>query len=278
MKCNEFERRLQRELDRGREPRDSAALARHALRCGSCARTLQLYDALWDGIDMLEVPEPSADFSRRTVQAVVAAAAADAPSGRASLSPWQMRLAAVIAVMAAAILIVVFLPPWNRVAPPRGGGSAETVAARSGDASRGDASRGNGPLRSGALSIVDASPRKGSTTENREKLPTTLDSATADGARPVDADAAASGTVSMPPAYRDVIHGLTARLSDVPLEEIKNAGVAEGLRPLTSPFSAAISLLRKTLAVGGEPKPDAPQAHSPEREPQRDFFRERNVA
>jgi len=269
VKCDEFERRLQRMLDRRRDPRDSAALARHALRCGSCARTLHLYDALWDGFDMLDVPDLSTDFAERTV----ARAVAEFPTGRAPLSPWQRRLAAVIAVVAAAILIVVFLPPWNREAPSRGGGSPESLATRSGDTHR-----GNGPLRSGALAVVDLSPRKGHTPEKLAQGQTQFDSTTSDAATHLDADAVASGTVSMPPAYRDMIYGLKARLSDVPLEEIKNAGVSEGLRPLTSPFSAAISLLWKTLAIGGEPKSDVPQAHSPERELRRDFILERHVA
>ena len=70
MRCEQFEQRLQRCLDRRERPSDDPAIRRHAGVCPRCRGTLAAYDRLADGLDLLELPVPDETFSQRVVRQV----------------------------------------------------------------------------------------------------------------------------------------------------------------------------------------------------------------
>lgn len=96
MTCDEFEGQLQEVLDQRRTPAADPFLGKHAKSCFPCQRKLQLYEALFDGLELAEAPSLGADFSQEISRV--------ASVGRRS--PWKVGLAASIAV-AASLLVVV---------------------------------------------------------------------------------------------------------------------------------------------------------------------------
>ena len=67
MRCEQFEQRLQRCLDRRQRPSDDPALRRHAGVCPQCRGTLAACARLAEGLDLLELPVPDESFSQRVV-------------------------------------------------------------------------------------------------------------------------------------------------------------------------------------------------------------------
>lgn len=70
MRCEQFEQRLQRCLDRRQRPSDDPALRRHAGVCPQCRGTLAACARLADGLDLLELPVPDESFPQRVVSHV----------------------------------------------------------------------------------------------------------------------------------------------------------------------------------------------------------------
>jgi hypothetical protein len=116
MKCDEFEARIHRSLDRRGTPWSQEALRRHAHTCSRCAALLAAYEDLLDGVQFLELATPGEDFA----QSVVADVTATARRQRR-----RRALAAAAAAVAATVLLVVGLRgiEWragpSRAAPPR---------------------------------------------------------------------------------------------------------------------------------------------------------------
>lgn len=102
MRCEQFEQRLQRCLDRLERPSDDPALWRHARVCSQCRGTLAACDRLTDGLDLLEVPVPDEAFSQRVVRQVRA--------DRRSLASGRRLVAAALAL--AASLLLAWLPQF----------------------------------------------------------------------------------------------------------------------------------------------------------------------
>lgn len=102
MRCEQFEQRLERCLDRRQEPSGDPTLRRHAGVCPRCRSTLAAYTRLADGLDLLELPVPAESFSQRVVEHV--RVQRRSPAARSRLG------AAVFAV--AASLLAAWLPPF----------------------------------------------------------------------------------------------------------------------------------------------------------------------
>ena len=102
MRCEQFEQRLQRCLDRRQRPSDDPALRRHAGVCPQCRGTLAACARLADGLDLLEVPVPDESFSQRVVGHFRV-------QRRLPVS-WRRLVGAVLAV--AASLLVAWLPQF----------------------------------------------------------------------------------------------------------------------------------------------------------------------
>lgn len=101
MQCEEFEERLNQLLDRRVRPETDAALLAHAQMCSGCRETLEAQQALFDTLDSLDSPEPTADFSRRVVGKVVTQRRA---------RTWR-RTVFFLAGLAAGIVLAIFIVP-----------------------------------------------------------------------------------------------------------------------------------------------------------------------
>ncbi|NLF71118.1 MAG: hypothetical protein GX575_18970 [Candidatus Anammoximicrobium sp.] len=102
MRCEQFEQRLQRCLDRRQPPSGDPALRAHASVCSRCRGTLAACTRLGDGLDLLELPVPDEGFAQRVV-------------GRAGLqlrrrSPVAKRRLAGAILAVAASLVLAWLP------------------------------------------------------------------------------------------------------------------------------------------------------------------------
>jgi hypothetical protein len=69
MKCEEFENQLHEVLDRRESLVDDPFLTRHAKGCAGCQRKIDLYEALFDGLELTETPSLAADFSKQITRA-----------------------------------------------------------------------------------------------------------------------------------------------------------------------------------------------------------------
>jgi hypothetical protein len=67
MRCEQFEERLHRRLDRREDPGEDAHLVRHARRCPECRETLAACARMIDGLNLLELSVPDDDFSLRVL-------------------------------------------------------------------------------------------------------------------------------------------------------------------------------------------------------------------
>lgn len=95
MNCGEFEKRLQKLLDRRIDPDTNASLRAHAAACRECRLQLATYRALFDGLDLIEPVGPSADFTDRVLKR---AARLSPPPRRFRLINMLVATAAVVAV------------------------------------------------------------------------------------------------------------------------------------------------------------------------------------
>ena len=86
MNCDEFENRIQQLLDRRLPLADDKPIARHAVACRRCHRTLQAYQDLSLGLDAWDPPTLDAGFAQRVV-AIVGAVPALPAARRNPLVP-----------------------------------------------------------------------------------------------------------------------------------------------------------------------------------------------
>jgi len=96
VRCEEFEQHLNDLLDERRRADGDAELSAHASTCAACERSLRDYEALLEGVALLEAPEPSAELAAR----VLARHAATARSPRRRLALAGLALAATVVVAA----------------------------------------------------------------------------------------------------------------------------------------------------------------------------------
>ena len=68
MRCEQFEQRLHRLLDRRETPSEDSRLNRHAERCAQCRETLAACGRMVDGLNLMELPVPGDDFPLRVIR------------------------------------------------------------------------------------------------------------------------------------------------------------------------------------------------------------------
>jgi hypothetical protein len=102
MRCEQFEQRLQRCLDRRQGPSGDSALRRHASDCPQCRETLAACARLVAGLDLLELPVPDEGFSQRVVDQI--------RIGRRGSASTRRLVGAILAV--AACLLLAWLPQY----------------------------------------------------------------------------------------------------------------------------------------------------------------------
>lgn len=107
MRCDGFDTRLQNLMDRRRAPDRDPRLREHAGRCERCRHQLQAAVRLLNGLELLEVPALSDDFSDRVLQQL-SCSLPPAPVANKSAT----RILAMAATLLLAVLPAVWV--WNR--------------------------------------------------------------------------------------------------------------------------------------------------------------------
>ncbi|MCU0875315.1 MAG: zf-HC2 domain-containing protein [Pirellulaceae bacterium] len=102
MRCEQFEQRLHRLLDRRETPSEDSRLNRHAERCAQCRETLAACGHMLDGLNLMELPVPGDDFPLRVIRQTQVARPALAASRRFNAA-W----AALAVTLALALLLPV---------------------------------------------------------------------------------------------------------------------------------------------------------------------------
>ena len=67
MRCDDFDMRLQHVMDRRRVPDQDRLLREHAAECVRCRRQLLAASRVLEGLELLEVPSLSGDFTNRVL-------------------------------------------------------------------------------------------------------------------------------------------------------------------------------------------------------------------
>ena len=117
MRCEQFEQRLQRCLDRRLEPSGDPALRRHAGVCPRCRSTLAAYTRLADGLDLLELPVPGVSFSQRVVEHVRVQRRSPAARSRLGAAVFAVAASLLLAWLPQFVARDVSLPPISRRDP-----------------------------------------------------------------------------------------------------------------------------------------------------------------
>ena len=111
MRCEQFEQRMHRLLDRREIPSEDPRLTRHAERCAPCRETLAACGRMLDGLNLLELPVPGDDFPRRVIRRAQVARPSLAASRR-----FHAAWAAIAVTLALALLLPV---AWRKTARSR---------------------------------------------------------------------------------------------------------------------------------------------------------------
>jgi hypothetical protein len=116
MRCEQFEQRLHRLLDRREPPSEDSRLNRHAERCAQCRETLAACGRMLDGLNFLELPVPGDEFPLRVIRQTQVARPSLATSRR-----FHAAWAAIAVTLALALLLPV---AWrkNRAESPAASG------------------------------------------------------------------------------------------------------------------------------------------------------------
>ncbi len=101
MRCDQFEDRLQRLLDRRRAPERDSQLRVHAQLCPACRDILRLQAQLFDALDITEVPDLTPDFSRQVVARLQ-------PSATVPVAPVRSHVVPVLLAVAASLVLGLF--------------------------------------------------------------------------------------------------------------------------------------------------------------------------
>jgi hypothetical protein len=214
MKCDEFENRIQQLLDHRLPLADDKPIARHAVACRRCHRTLQAYQDLSLGLDAWDPPALDAGFAQRVV--AIAGAAPALPAARRSP---QVRWA--WAAVAAALLLALWptLRGWLTPVSPSPAEPERVPVAKN-------------PQQQ------QPSPEPASLAVALPQL----------SSFPADLLSVAPKMVAEPfsPAWQEWATNLARR----PLQPMD--GLADGLRPITTTLTVAIDVLRNTIPVGRE--------------------------
>lgn len=268
MRCEKFEDRWNSYLDDRLSPRTDAGLRRHAERCGACRALWDGFEAIETGLELAEIPELSAGFAARVaalaalpagpaaangplasenaapavakIEPVVAARANDR---RGSSERWRLSLALGLAVA----FLAVGIAAWQWGAPAQNEADGQAPLAANDAPPRPDAAAGaaaetpvhaNGPRTvfvvgdNGRMIQVDAE-------EVMQRIGVMSTSWPRVGAALVDPELAAAE-----PDAEWVGH------------------VAGQLRPLTTPVTGTLRVLRSSFSMRGNHSP------APESKPQ----------
>jgi hypothetical protein len=106
--CEEFERRLNALLDERRHVGGDAELSAHACGCPACDRLLRHYEAMLDGIALLDVPQPPAELTARVL------------ARHRTKSEPPRRRRALVGMALAATLVIAALPAVAWLGSPTG--------------------------------------------------------------------------------------------------------------------------------------------------------------
>jgi hypothetical protein len=109
MNCDEFETKLQQQLDRRQSLIGDSRLMDHALICSPCAAMLETYQELFGQIAAWQPPELDEDFSARTVRRAFPEAITVRPN---SSSAERRYLSQAVTTLACVILIAVVGTFW----------------------------------------------------------------------------------------------------------------------------------------------------------------------
>ncbi len=211
MNCEKFESRLHHLLDRRVRPENDPALLAHAGVCFECNRVMSAQQALWDGLDLLEIPEPSAGFEERILAEV-------GKSRRQRTWGWVWGI-----VTAAAVLLVSLVPVLRMIQ----GNSAESGMPVATDGATSDPENTTG------------TPDSANTQINGEL-------ATADSETEID-------------LTFGVIPRLSEQLTEVSVPDLNSQDIP-GFGPISSSFSSALGIIRRTLPGRKQPPETKPQA------------------
>jgi hypothetical protein len=105
MNCQEFEARIQRQLDRRVPLAADLPLRQHANSCPPCEATLAAYLKLFEGLERIQVPDLDDGFGQRVVQLACPPAVASAER-----RVWKSGFSLLAAGAVAALLLIAALP------------------------------------------------------------------------------------------------------------------------------------------------------------------------
>lgn len=222
MQCEKFETLWNEALDVRRAPEDDAQLMAHAAECRKCAELLTIADALFIGLEARAAVEPPVDLAQRVL------ADFNRPASRFT----QPALAIALLAMAASIAVAVGLS-WQvlPIDDPAQGvpGAAPEVAVN------------NSPVKS------DDPYDRGPSESPAKQLEPVLDSLPGLNA---DYLAVLRQTGTAVALFPGQVRRVT--LSEEP------GIVADHLRPVAQPMTAALNALRRTLPGSASEMPEVP--------------------
>jgi hypothetical protein len=233
MLCEEFDARLQWLLDCREPVNEDAELCHHAAACPSCAEQWRILQDVLDSLDVLEVPTMSEDFSQRVVAAAIrpsasprdtsradqpehTAAPPAPPPGREQRRPpsrYGIKLATVAALACSLLLLAVPAAQYFREAP------GTDHARRTASVGQKAAARSRAPRAEGGNSSAGGQGDQRWMGDQGWMVSTSL--------------------LDFYPAETRARH--RAQVNQL----------ADDLRPITAPFNAALTAIRRTLP-GGE--------------------------
>ncbi len=232
MKCDAFETQLQDLLDERACLKQDQQLDAHASKCQSCRETLAAAVVLQEGVDLFEVPDPSAEFSKKVVAASMSQS-----------SPTTSRATLVISAIAviAALLLVAIIPVAQNLLKPVDPIATDTDSQDSPNLS----TENDKP----SLVENDASPKNESSDDDLLDPMPDHDSGDSIAQRPMNNRSMVplAGGLALPefPSFRD----MSEHSNRIP-----------GVRPIRSSFGVVLGLLRRALPGGRDGEPDKPQA------------------
>lgn len=242
MYCEQFEQRLNEQLDRRALPHDDAALRAHAQQCAGCAALLASYATLLHGVEQLPTPQLSASLAERMTAELQKLAPAATEAAVLHLPATRRRrrvsMVAAMAALAAALLLTVPLLWMLRLRDE--GQMPEGAVARTAEHIEQQAS----PARD-APSAADGAPSparrpirtwaNGLAQETRRSFSGAMLIVPGVGPRPADAEAAAEPVAEV----------VETRPGD-------SESVMKNFSPVTESTASALDSLLKILPAGDE--------------------------
>lgn len=217
MRCEEFQRRMNRLLDNRRDPESDWALISHAGDCAACRHQLNGQQALAEAMEWFVPPGLPGTFAEDvvslSVQKQVSPSRPSHPRRVRALEPGRFRF--VVAAVAAVLLVGCTLVAFVSSTPSNSGGERFSLLARVSKVPRAE------PSKQGRLSKQPAA------------------------APPVHPHESTSpSTVQPEESQRAALFSALAPLTSLPSIE---SNEIPGVRPLVTSFDVTISLLKRTI-------------------------------